>query len=508
MDVRVLIADDERLVRYSLESMLEELGVPSGGISAACNGDELVEMAAALHPDIALVDIKMPKLDGLSAIERARALSPGTRWVILTSHSSFDFARRAIELGVVEYLLKPVEPGDLQRLLSAIARGVRHDLRRQNEEFESRIHSLIHKTLSLDYEPVEFVTGARFLGAVVLFDSPLEERRLLERNLAACREMRARAAAAIGKSTRIALCTLPLGQLALVGAWRPEGDQGAAREVVRGYLHGVQSMLNSQSAESLCSTQIVSDECGSFPALLERLARAADIAWLRIAAGVGRQITLHELEREKERGRLEETCRAAAGLAQAHRTRSRLDFLSHLDRLEPALGELPREERDGAARNIGRFLRAALGIDAGTPMDGSTWKARLKELAETLRGGEKGAEELVAQAVSFVDANYMRDIGIGQIAVRLGVTPNYLSSVFHKARGVTFVKYVTRLRMEKARLLIGAGARVQDAARAVGYTSVRHFSRLFQKEYGDYPSAIQKRGALEGGESEKNVHES
>jgi two-component system response regulator YesN len=94
----------------------------------------------------------------------------------------------------------------------------------------------------------------------------------------------------------------------------------------------------------------------------------------------------------------------------------------------------------------------------------------------------------------FVDENYMRDIGIGQIAARLSVTPNYLSTVFHRQKGITFVKYVTRLRMERARgLLEAGGTQVQEAARAVGYSSVRHFSRLFQKQYGFYPSEVQRK---------------
>ncbi len=89
--------------------------------------------------------------------------------------------------------------------------------------------------------------------------------------------------------------------------------------------------------------------------------------------------------------------------------------------------------------------------------------------------------------------NYARDIGIGRIAFNLGVTPNYLSTLFHKETGITFVKYLTRLRLEKARDLLAPGrSLVQDVAREVGYASVRHFSRLFQKQFGTYPSELQK----------------
>nr|WP_275983826.1 helix-turn-helix transcriptional regulator [Paenibacillus hamazuiensis] len=87
----------------------------------------------------------------------------------------------------------------------------------------------------------------------------------------------------------------------------------------------------------------------------------------------------------------------------------------------------------------------------------------------------------------------MEDIGIGQIAGELNVTPNYLSSLFHKKTGCTFVKYLTRLRMYKAKeLLAETGLQVQQVAEKVGYYSSRHFTKLFKDTNGVYPSDFKK----------------
>jgi two-component system response regulator YesN len=115
----------------------------------------------------------------------------------------------------------------------------------------------------------------------------------------------------------------------------------------------------------------------------------------------------------------------------------------------------------------------------------------MRATGEALRPEEREAGELVSQVREYVRGAYMQDIGIGQIASHLGVTPNYLSSLFHRETRTTFVRYLTGLRMAKARELLAApGALVQDVARAVGYASVRHFSRLFQRQFGGLPSEV------------------
>ncbi len=487
--MKVLIADDERLVRFSLKSMLEEIGVAPRSIEAASDGQELLDAVRRSSPDVAFVDIRMPRLDGLAAIERARALSPATRWVILTSHSSFEYAQRAIHLGVVGYLLKPVSPSELARVIDKIAGEIRLELVRLNEEFQARISSLLHGTLSLEGEFVEFVSTARYTGGLLLFDSMLDERRLVEKQRALYGEIRARIPTGLEKGTRIALVTLPVGQAALVCAWQPGAEESRSAESMRGFLRSIQPVLDSSASPDVRVTQIACGPCESFESLLGRLAAANTAAALRIALGIGRQLDLEEVEREARTGRFETLCAGLAGMAQAARSRNRLDFLAGLDEAGRGLQGLDRGSREAAAGPVARFLAAAVGFAAEAPFGSPAWHEEIRGLAQNLRAEQQATGDLVSQVVEFVRGSYMRDIGIGQIAFHLGVTPNYLSSLFHREQGLTFVRYLTRLRMEKARELLAApGALVQDVARAVGYASARHFSRLFQRQFGEHPS--------------------
>jgi two-component system, response regulator YesN len=123
--MKLLIADDERPARFVLRSLLEELGFPPDAIGEASDGRGLVEAAVSLRPDCAFVDVRMPGLDGLAAVEEAAPSCPGTRWVIVSSYAEFEYARGAIRLGVTEYLLKPVRPEELASCLRRM--GLRPD---------------------------------------------------------------------------------------------------------------------------------------------------------------------------------------------------------------------------------------------------------------------------------------------------------------------------------------------------------------------------------------------
>jgi two-component system, response regulator YesN len=118
--MKILVADDERPARFVLKSMLEELGFDPSSVAEASSGPELVEAAASQKPACALVDVRMPGMDGLAAIEAASPESPATRWVIVSSFAEFEYARTAIRLGVNEYLLKPVRPEELASCLERL----------------------------------------------------------------------------------------------------------------------------------------------------------------------------------------------------------------------------------------------------------------------------------------------------------------------------------------------------------------------------------------------------
>jgi len=139
--LNVLVAEDEMLVAESLEGMLEDIGHKVAG--HAVNGLKAVELAGQLHPDIILMDIKMPELNGLEAARRIFEDRP-TPIVVLTAYDSRDLVEKASSVGVAAYLTKPTDHAELDRVLTiAAARfGETQNLRERNEELSRDLDRL------------------------------------------------------------------------------------------------------------------------------------------------------------------------------------------------------------------------------------------------------------------------------------------------------------------------------------------------------------------------------
>jgi DNA-binding NarL/FixJ family response regulator len=120
--IRVVIADDHRVVRVGLEQLLatfddvELVGVADGG-------ERAVELVGAAKPDVLLLDLSMPDVDGIEVTSRVAAASPDTRVVLFTSFSDREQIVRALDAGAIGYLLKDAEPETIHDALRAAARG-------------------------------------------------------------------------------------------------------------------------------------------------------------------------------------------------------------------------------------------------------------------------------------------------------------------------------------------------------------------------------------------------
>ena len=107
-NVRILVAEDEALIRMDLVEMLQEAGYEV--VAQATNGEEAIALATEHKPDLAILDVKMPVLDGISAAEKIISISPV---LMLTAFSQRELVDRARDAGVMAYVVKPFTIGDL-----------------------------------------------------------------------------------------------------------------------------------------------------------------------------------------------------------------------------------------------------------------------------------------------------------------------------------------------------------------------------------------------------------
>jgi two-component system, NarL family, response regulator LiaR len=162
--IRVLIADDHPVVRQGLRSFLrsqEDIDVAG----EAADGEEAVAAAERLRPDVVLLDLVMPRVDGLEALRRIRAVAPSARVVVLTSFADDQKLFPAIEAGAAGYLLKDVPPATLADAVRTVHRG------------EALLHPAVTAKLMRQYQD----RGAA--GDRRLTDRELEVLRLVARGL-------------------------------------------------------------------------------------------------------------------------------------------------------------------------------------------------------------------------------------------------------------------------------------------------------------------------------------
>jgi AmiR/NasT family two-component response regulator len=138
---RILLAEDETITRMDLREMLENLGYTI--IGEAGDGIAAVNLARALRPDLVLMDIKMPELDGISAAGTL-AQEHVTPVLLLTAYSDKEFIDRAVDAGVMGYLVKPFAEAQLKPAIEVAlerwreVRQIEHDLAQTQETLETR----------------------------------------------------------------------------------------------------------------------------------------------------------------------------------------------------------------------------------------------------------------------------------------------------------------------------------------------------------------------------------
>jgi len=400
--MRILIADDEELVRYSVRNVLEEifdLSLPllrpesPPVFLEAATGSAMAEIAREVKPDLVFADIRMPGQNGLEAIDRIRSECPGTLWVILSGYSEFEYARKALILGVLDYLVKPVDPLEMTKVVEKAAERLRKEWQTESREFEQRTVGILNNLSSPEFDPF-FSRPFRYGGLLLSITGGTDRERLdcqydLSRKLRKTWRFRRR-------EHFYALTPLEEGTPALIAA-------------------------------------------GPHPlAALEEDLRVIE-DWNREQAPAGFRCRCRRVEER-------------SGFAE---------FQSLLESSVSGTEEYGEPAGAGSDRENG--------------------------------SREEAVSSLVRRAREYGETHCGKAVGVAQAAEALGVTPNYLSSCFHRSLGITFTRFITELRMEKAReLLAEGGCSVKEVAAALGYQSSRHFARLFRESFGCAPSEFRE----------------
>lgn len=180
---KILIADDEPKIRRGLHAQIDRLGLPCEVCAEAEDGEIALEAAERLRPDILLVDINMPFVNGLDFIEALRRTRADARVILITGYEEFEYARRALELDVHAYLLKPINVEELRRAVETAIDQLEVS-RQRNRHFEWAIAQIGNRREFLREEFLRDAVSGRLEADEirefrVYFDFPEPKRMML-----------------------------------------------------------------------------------------------------------------------------------------------------------------------------------------------------------------------------------------------------------------------------------------------------------------------------------------
>lgn len=548
--MRLAIADDEHYVRAGILSMVEELFSDVRVVGEAATGPELVEVCRRERPDAAIVDIKMPGCDGIAAIAEVGATDPPIEWIILTSYAEFDYAKRALQVGAIGYLLKPVAPEELREVLEKAHRTVAERRNARAAHFAESVRAVLRGEAGANELAPRMVAGGLFL-----FDGPDEAAKPQEREprrRALAEELDRRVEAAVGGCAH-AVATTAEGHLASVvelgdahGSDTHRSDAHRS-ETRRGYDAAVRrtvaaspspnraagsatqggAVASAMPADSSTSGASGGAAAHAVPAGAAASAVPADVQFVSFPEELPLSRlgdTVKELEEAlpvrfmwgeaqwidgaallKEHRRLRRGVREAFeqldALCAAVRAGNIVVALTTVEILasNQELPQLLSEPR--TQRGVARALRLCGGYEGPV----HTARRFLADVTEHLRerlqagGGQRDRTAFLVDAtLEYVSMNFHRDIGIAEIAEHVGVTPNYLSSVIHARTGKTFGEQLRGYRLDRARqLLLEEPHSVSAVAAKVGYHDAKHFSKLFLRRFGCTPQDFRRSGCRE-----------
>ena len=170
-DIKVLIAEDDYLVSEEISRILKKIGCAVVG--TASNGEQAIEIANSLKPDMILMDIKMPIINGLEATQKIQQTCP-TPVVVMTAHESLELVNKASQMGASAYLVKPPQQDEIERAI--IVALARHDdlmeLRRLKNEWETTFNAIEDSVFLIDMDGKIQNCNKK---TTLLFDLPFEQ---------------------------------------------------------------------------------------------------------------------------------------------------------------------------------------------------------------------------------------------------------------------------------------------------------------------------------------------
>lgn len=507
--LRILIADDEADEREVILFLLKKYGFEAE-IETAANGQEALELLQERPPDILITDVQMPFLSGTDLAVRARELLPDLLIFFFSGHDDFNYARRAITAGALDYILKPINPEEFcQAMRTAIekvesrrqerARQQSSDVFRRDHFFSLLLGGADPGPLRERFCDTDLPDGFRQV-LLVQFDAPVFDQTVSPEEA----PLKNLLAEVLPEGLFYTLNLNPYQSVILL----PGRQEGGA--LARATAAGLQARLSAQygqpcylslspeaaspdglaqalnEAERALEDRFFYPECYLYPITLAPApcdgTAVPDDTLIQVLEQAASEQDEHGMYRSLEIL----FARYSGGREPSH------IYIRYI--FSKAAAILCRA-CDGEADLPATVEKVYLCRDMAEIQDCITGLAGLA--AQRFGQGKDSAHRTVQIVCRYIREHLSEDLSLETLAGVVYLSPRYLSDLFSHQTGSGLNKYIKKLRMESAgQLLLQTNKKVSDVCREVGYSNVSYFCRSFRDYFGCSPEAY--RQTLEG----------
>jgi two-component system response regulator YesN len=531
MTGKVLLVDDEAHITRNLEKVIpwEMLGLTVGG--TAKNGVEALELMENHTFDLLLCDIRMPVMDGLELVRQIREKEMACDIIMLSGYQDFAYTRTAIQFGVNDYILKPIPYDELTGVIARVMSSQRSRQKQQQEEKQKlgRMIDLASEKILydiiMDYTDVTadnwLLTGdeqqlkqQQFVLIVLDLDVSSEktkdwrdwsdkERKLW--NFAVCNVLREKllqyglhhAVIQIRDGEWCVLIEVEKAaefNFSLINTWAEMLLDAIKSHVKLSLFAGIYRDFASVADLSHAYKQVqqgmqitpVHDVITLYPSDQQKSSQADQAFWETAEKIIGAVKRGDTKSVDSELNGITELLQRM-NEPSLNRVKPLLHFfVLHLMREMKEMGVFTREQEDMLWRRLDRRF--------GIKDLLSVIRQVTNTVSEKSLDKKKQSERSMTEAKAFLDRNLYRDLSVEETASHVGLSTSYFSLLFKQTFGETFIEYVTRQRMERAKAMLSDTPKsVAQIAKEVGYAERRYFTKVFMKYTGENPTDFRSR---------------
>jgi len=522
---RIMLADDEGIVIDSLKFIIEKHFDTDCIVDFAKTGRSVIELTEHFRPDIAIMDIQMPGINGIDAMREISKINPSTIFIVMSAYDKFDYAKEAINLGVLDYLNKPVDQFKIVEVLKKAMTIIDAERERRSEDLLIREkmetvvpiieNGLIYSILFQEHFDKDIENFKHLLGIeedygymLVMICGETQEGNYMTNAVGASIRAQSEYQELREIVKEFFPCIMGSVMANKVAAFIPCKELGMdyntritiiekAREMAR----KMKKRIDVQFRIGIGSVKKLNESMASYQeALTSLINTTGSVAHVEdLPFGLDYEV---DYPIETEKSLFEKTERGDVSGTQSYANQF-FDWMIDtygeymtdikLKCLEFVLwAEHVVYETGGMTyhfRSRQDYLPSLMSIQNYDELR-NWFVLKVTEASRNVTSKkEEQSSGIIAKAKTYIDSHYRRDISLDDVSREVEISPYYFSKLFKEETGENFIEYVTNIRMEQAKkLLTNSELSMKEICGEIGYADPNYFSRIFKKNIGVTPT--------------------